>query len=446
MSRSQQDADDIKMPQNEDAEMAVLGCLLLHPETFTTYGSQIEADDFAHLPRYRIFSKMREMGAAPCALIAGAMHDTDHPEYGDYCYELLPMACFPSQVPVFLGALKLENVKRKRIYAAELVSIRGRDGDKEGMDAAIVQLNEIHEWMPPGEEVRFTSMTKLLTKSVKTREYLLEPVFTTRTMNEIFSWRGVGKTFFALGIAGAIASGGQFLGWKAPKARKVLFVDGELDEAELQSRGRALNIGFDNLDILCCDAQENPFPHLADPRSQHIIESRLQETAAEVLILDNLSALAPSDNISETPQWNVIQAWMKELKRKHGITTIFLHHAGHNLASRGTTRREDLLTTVIELRLPKDYKPGEGLRAELNFTKTRGKLSRFAESLEVRLNDFGGQLLWGFTELQDVRAAQILEMSNEGASVREIAKAKEMPSSTVGRLLQKAKAQAKSNK
>jgi hypothetical protein len=220
----------------------------------------------------------------------------------------------------------------------------------------------------------------------------------------------------------------------------VLFVDGELDEFELQSRGRALDIGFDNLDILCCDAQENPFPHLADPRAQRIIEGRLQTTGAEVLILDNLSALAPSTNETEAEEWNIIQAWFKELKRKYGITTIFLHHAGHNLAARGTTRREDLLSVVIELKKPKDYVATEGLRMELSFTKTRGKLSRFAEPLEVKLNDFGGQLLWGFTELQDVRATEVAGMRASGMSEREIAKTTGIPRSTVQRLLQKAQA------
>ena len=351
--------DDLspKMPENADAEMAVVGCLLLHPETFTMYAQQIEPTDFAHYPRRQIFLKMLELGASNCQLVAGAMRETDHPEYGDYCHDLLGQACTPGQVPVYLGALKLKNVERQRIYCAELISIRGRDGDTEGMDAAIAQLNEIHDWMPPGEEVKFTSMTALLTKSVKARECLLHPVFMTRTMNEIFSWRGVGKTFFALGIAGAIASGGSFLGWKAPQARKVLFVDGELDEFELQQRGRLLNIGFDNLDILCCDAQGDPFPHLADPRAQKIIEDRLRETGAEVLILDNLSALAPSTNETEAEEWNIIQGWMKELKRKYGITTIFLHHAGHSGTSRGPTRREDYCRSCSNSKSQKTTSP-----------------------------------------------------------------------------------------
>lgn len=60
---------------------------------------------------------------------------------------------------------------------------------------------------PPGEEIQFVPTKALLEKTVQPREYLLDPILTTRAMIEIFSWRGVGKTMFALGMAGAVSSG-----------------------------------------------------------------------------------------------------------------------------------------------------------------------------------------------------------------------------------------------
>ena len=45
---------------------------------------------------------------------------------------------------------------------------------------------------------------------------------------------GIGQGFFALGMAWAVASGGSFLGWRAPRSQRVLHVDGEL--AELRER------------------------------------------------------------------------------------------------------------------------------------------------------------------------------------------------------------------
>ncbi|MGA9480286.1 MAG: AAA family ATPase [Candidatus Acidiferrales bacterium] len=427
-----------KNPQNLIAEQTILGALLLHPELFPSLRTQITAVDFKDGPRQRVFLKMLELGLSNCDLVAGALAESDR-ELAAYASELVDQACSPKHVSVYLRELKIASVERQRVLKAQLICDRGRSGDTEGVLAAIVELNTIRDYQPPGEEVQFMCARKLLSKSVTPREFLLDPVLTTNAMAQIFSWRGTGKTFFALSIARAISAGESFLGWKAPKARRVLFIDGELDEYSLQQRIRLLDAGNDYLDLLCCDAQENCFPHLCEPRAQRVIEERIIETRAEVLILDNLSALAPSTNETEAEQWNILQSWFKEMKRKLGITVIFLHHAGHSGTSRGTTRREDLLDLVIELRKPKDYVATEGLRMELVFGKTRGKLSRYAEPLECSLGEFNGQLLWAFKELRDARAVQVADLRNTGMSVRDIAEQTGVPKSTVARIIKDAK-------
>jgi hypothetical protein len=52
----------------------------------------------------------------------------------------------------------------------------------------------------------------------------------------LYSKRGVGKTFIALSIAYAVASGGKCLRWESPKPRRVLLIDGEMPLETLQSR------------------------------------------------------------------------------------------------------------------------------------------------------------------------------------------------------------------
>ncbi len=332
------------LPRHDDAEHCVLGTLLRYPELFSSLRAQLTPDDFIG-ERSSVFCKMLELGTSDAVLVTGALREGDRSELVAYVSDVIGQASSPGQIQVYVQALKIKSIQRRRIRLAELAASRGYDGDTEDMLAAIRELAEITDYVPPGEEIQFMPTKALLQKTVKPREYLLDPVLTARAMVEIFSWRGIGKTMFALGMAGAVSSGGSFLGWRAPKARKVLFIDGELDESELQKRVRQLDIGNDNLIVLCCDAQVNPFPHLATPQAQRIIEDHLG--GAELLILDNLSALAPASNEREGEEWIVIQAWIKELKRKYGTTTIFLHHAGHSGASRGTTRREDCVGDLL---------------------------------------------------------------------------------------------------
>lgn len=423
-------------PQHEDAEHCVLGTLLVHPELFPSLRALLEPADFADFSRRLVFGKMLQLGTSDPVLVTGAFRQSDRSELVAYVSSVAEQAASPGQIQVYVQALKIKSVERRRIQLAELIAVRGHDGDTAGMLAAIRELAEVGDYVPPGEEIRFMSTKSLLEKTVKPREFLLDPILTTRAMAEIFSWRGVGKTYFALSLAGAIASGGSFLGWTAPRARKVLFVDGELDEYSLQQRVRQLDIGNDNLTVLCCDAQVNPFPHLASPQAQRIIEDNL--CGAELLTLDNLSALAPATNEREAEDWIVIQTWLKNLKRKYGTTTIFLHHAGHSGASRGTTRREDLLDVVIELRKPKEYRASENLRAELIFGKVRGKLSQHAEPLQIWLeSDQNGHLSWQWSKLEDVKEMQVIELREKGLSQRDIEKETGIPKTSVVRILKK---------
>jgi Mrp family chromosome partitioning ATPase len=69
---------------------------------------------------------------------------------------------------------------------------------------------------------------ELLTMEIPEREMLLAPIIPTKGLAMIYSKRGVGKTFVALSVAYAVASGGVFLRWKAPAPRRVLLVDGEM--------------------------------------------------------------------------------------------------------------------------------------------------------------------------------------------------------------------------
>ena len=177
---------------------------------------------------------------------------------------------------------------------------------------------------------------------------------------------------------------------------------------------------------------EDPFPHLATARAQRIIEDRLG--SARLLLLDNLSALAPSSNEEEAAHWILIQTWLKELKRQ-GISSKFLHHAGHAGWARGTTRREDLLDVVIELRRPKDYVASEGLRFEVHFTKTRGMLGHLAEPLEASLTtSLDGDCLWTYRDLEDARLAQVVTLKTAGKTWREIEQETGVPKSTAQRL------------
>jgi putative DNA primase/helicase len=283
------------------------------------------------------------------------------------------------------------------------------------------------------------SVEELLAREIRPREMLLEPILPEQGLAMLYAYRGLGKTYLALGIAAAIASGASFLRWTAPRQRGVLYVDGELPAKTVQERFAMIVAGIEGgepapeaLKIITPDFQERPLPDLATSQGQRLLEPHL--AGVNLVVLDNLSALCRYGNENEGEGWLPVQEWALGLRRR-GISVLFVHHAGKNRSQRGTSRREDLLDTVITLKHPADYNPSEGLRCEVHFEKTRSMLGDAAKPFEARMESGSdGRAIWTSRELEDAKAQQAASLFAEGVSVRDVAEELEISKSQAGRL------------
>ena len=254
----------------------------------------------------------------------------------------------------------------------------------------------------------------------------------------IYGWRGGGKTWFAQSLAYAIATGGKFLKWDTRRARGVLYVDGEMPAVAMQDRLLKLAAGRPHVEtfrLLSADLYEHRLPDLATSAGQAAIERVLADL--DVLILDNVSTLFRTGVENEAESWLPVQQWLLRLRRR-GKTAILIHHAGKGKEQRGTSRREDVLDLVLNLRAPEDYDPDEGARFEVRFEKARGLTGTATDTFEARLGSGPrGELLWTWEEMEDARLPDILELKEAGNSVRRIAKELGMSKSAVQRALAK---------
>lgn len=284
--------------------------------------------------------------------------------------------------------------------------------------------------------LKAVSVKDLLAMEIKPREMLLEPILPEQGLVMLYGYRGTGKTFLGLGIAFAVATGGEFLNWKALRARKVLYVDGELPAKTIQDRIRAIvgqDFGPERLRIVTPDFQDWPMPDLSTESGQLALEPLLE--GIDLVVLDNLSALCRTGNENEGEDWMQMQEWMLRL-RKRGMSVLFLHHAGKNKSQRGTSKREDLLDVVICLRHPSDYDPSEGLRCEIHFEKTRGFFGDSAKSFEVAMQEDSTTRAarWSIRSTEDANTIRSAELFGQGMSVREVAEELSVSRSAAGRL------------
>jgi putative DNA primase/helicase len=130
-----------------------------------------------------------------------------------------------------------------------------------------------------------------------------------------------------------------------------------------------------------------------------------------------------------------VQEWALA-RRREGRAVLFVHHAGKGGQQRGTSRKEDVLDSVIALRRPEDYKASEGARFEVHFEKTRGFTGPDAESFEATLTEGD----WSTRDLQDVLDGQVWALHQQGLKQRDIAQEVGKSAATVNRIIKRLEA------
>jgi len=150
-----------------------------------------------------------------------------------------------------------------------------------------------------------------------------------------------------------------------------------------------------------------------------------------LVLADNLSTLCRSLKENDADSWTPVQSWALSLRRA-GKSALFIHHGGKSGKQRGTSRKEDVLDTVIGLRRPPDYLPEQGARFEVHFEKSRGFHGTDAEPFETRL--IGNQ--WTISSIKAGDDPETIHaLRKQGMSVRDIAERTGISKSTIARRL-----------
>ena len=291
--------------------------------------------------------------------------------------------------------------------------------------------------------LRPVALPKLFALDIKARGMVLDPIIPEKGLVMLYAARGTGKTHVALGIAYAVASGGSFLKWRAPKPRRVLLVDGEMPAAALRQRLQGLAAAGGEapelLEVLAGDLADGGIGNLAAPEVQAEVEALLG--GVDLLILDNLASLTAVHR-DDAVSWTPVQEWLLRLRRR-GVSVLVVHHAGKSGDQRGTSRREDVLDTSINLRHSSDYQPTEGARFEVHIEKCRGVLAEQARPFEARLEMREGRALWLMRSIDNIEGPRVAALCNAGMSLRDIAAEIGISKSAVHRLLQRMREDAR---
>ncbi len=296
------------------------------------------------------------------------------------------------------------------------------------------------------EPLRAFDLHELASMHFRPRDPLLLPWLHSQDLCMTFAARGIGKTHFAIAIAYAVATGGEFLRWKAPRPAKVLYLDGELPGAVMQRRmlmhcpSAEPAPGF--LRVFTPDLPQMEGRGLPDVSTYEgqVELDRMIEPDTALVIVDNLSAWARTGRENEAESWHPVASWILALRRR-GIAVILVHHAGKGGQQRGTSKKEDLLDVVIGLSRPKDYDPQQGAAFVCEFTKARNLAGEDAASLEIELGGDEERASWTWRTVEASTYERVVLLANEGMRPGEIATELDINKSTVSRHMKRGRSE-----
>lgn len=280
------------------------------------------------------------------------------------------------------------------------------------------------------------TLSEFLEMNLPPRENILEPWCPKAGLIMIHAKRGIGKTYFALEITMAIAYGHSFLSFHAPKPARVLYIDGEMPANTMKARleqikKRMPDKNFIEPVFITPDLQEGIMPDLSTSEGREALRPYTEN--ADVIIVDNISTLC-SGKENDAESWLPIQQWALRM-RKQGRSVIFIHHAGKNGSQRGTSKREDILDTVITLKHPADYDPSMDACFEIHFEKARNMTG---SDLNPILCHFTNDR-WEHSSVKEGNYQRVVELAKNGMQQKDIAEEIGLSKSQVSKLFKQAR-------
>jgi hypothetical protein len=423
------------------AEEAVLGGLLVDSTAFARVVDTINVEDFFREDHRLIFGAMTALvrAGAPIDLLTV---DTELQSRGDgektggiaYLGRLGRDTPTAANIETYAEIVRNHANTRRIMAYAERVSAACSAGEQSSFDLLVGAERQLEQlrasWVATNRNrptLKSIEVHDFLALNIPPRQFLLKPILPQQGLAMLYGPRGLGKTQLSVGIAVAVASGARFLKWSVPAPAGVLLIDGEMPAGAMQRRLADAIQASDGepsapLRIISPDLNgEVGMPDLSTVAGQKSVDGLITDDV-RLIILDNLSSLLRTGVENDAESWLPLQTWALR-HRAAGRSVLFIHHAGKGGAQRGTSRREDVLDTVLALRRPSDYRQSQGARFEVHVEKGRSLYGSDANPFEAQLTaDARGKPIWTIKELELAQESQIAELTDLGMKPGEIAR------------------------
>lgn len=250
----------------------------------------------------------------------------------------------------------------------------------------------------------------------------------------LFAPRGAGKSWMAMLIGQAVATGSPLGEWQAgAQALPVHYFDAEMNLPDVQARMHSLGLTTPDFHLLSNELLFQAHGcgvNIASPAWQAGLNEYLRD--GSLFIIDNLSTsqlgMAENDNDS----FDAIRDWLLSLRHR-SITVLIVHHAGRNGLMRGSSRREDMAHWILSLKeAGEPGQPAHRTTFSTEFTKCRNCTGTHARPLLWTLDTSTTPLTLG-CESHEERDVLLDHITNGVRSASDLAAMMDVHVGTVSR-------------
>jgi len=433
--------EPLEMPYDSDAEKAVLANLMyIDADKTRSTVDLLNPSDFYIDDHKDIFRSIKSLGEGCVDTVAVSNHLRMNQKISNISSEYL-LDLFEKRTGSIISLEHHAKIVHEHSLLRQIIETGDRmkqmamtyNGSMDDTIAKCAQdLDDLQSSIKP-KAVKSRSFQELLDADFPKLSYLLYPVIRVTNQVIVHSEAGVGKTHFVNELGYAVATGGSAFGWNAPQSRSVLFVDGEMSLREIQVRYKDLQArnGNDpegNFNVMSFSDFEDEI-NLVQPHWQAIVNQKIEELSAELVILDNLDSLFKVDQNKQV-EWMPAQIWLKRLRQK-GIATILVHHSNKQKKAFGTTaisRNPDL---VLALNHSDDYNPEDGASFDVKVDKARELRNSAAATFRCKLTEQGWEISESPISVSGAKKLIIASMKDGNSHFKDIADDLEKSPSTV---------------
>lgn len=276
---------------------------------------------------------------------------------------------------------------------------------------------------PKKLRLRTITAKDLVHKELPPKKMLLSPWLREGTLAIVSAPTGVGKSWFSLTVAKAVSEGTNAFDdrWKASEASRVLYIDGEMEDVDIQERLNILGIENENfiLHTIETDTDDVLQINVGQLEWQEVIIDEIKELRISLLILDNVFTLYDTGEKSNTQEyWKLMQSFILKL-RAIGVAVLLVDHEGKNReikSAMGTAAKAFVLNATFTLSHPDDYQMEEGARFNVEMGKARNLKGRDTVPFIATLQDDGK---WDTVDKSELDAQARDRYSEELDRIRE---------------------------